>query len=1050
MKLSDTKILLILLLTFAITVVYGFTCNGIDSSSETACSGHVAKNTLLQSTNEVYREMPENDYLVSSDGTFKLVIENKSLRLYSGPNLIKILYNPDRPLEDYGRMWLIMLNYALALFANSGGTVWTQYVISIGFKPYSLVLQNDGNLVVYYQSGIAWTSETAIPGKRNDYLYTGSYCQEPRCFGYNSTDINNVCSGKENYGGSMCEYHKCFGKLSTDKSVCSGHGFCIGVDNCACVDYRTTAKNTLASSSILFLNEYIMSSNGRFKLILESGGLRIYDNSTVKRVITTFNPTYTTIKLQMQANGNLVLSISGTTLWETMTANGGIPPYNLVMQSDGNLILYHAGGYLTNWNTAVAGLTSDYFYGGNNCQEPRCFGLSPSHSNVCSGKGPNSCECQSGWKGATDCSKQSCELLDNCSNHGICVDPNRCDCQSGWKGSNNCSMFTCDGLNNCNNRGSCIGPNQCSCLENNYGSQCDVEITLQYPSIVSLSTNITFTPNITSILSNPSMTFKWSQISGPNTLDLDNISTTGTDKKELTIKANTDTFNNGLIEGATYHLKLHITVKELNGSFNIEKVVIFTPNRSPIINSFSIVDSLTNQETTFGLVDQTNFKLTILNASDSENQDLQYSFGYFNQLGEKIIISPFSSNNYTFFKVPILGTVRLFFAVRDSMLSVTQKEFSIMLIDPIDSSNEKQLIDYVSSLVNSTSVDYNNLQVLEVATVLLDKTLNSNTSREAERIELKSKIINNLSNYIINNNQSDVSSVVNILNLLSNQTKEITVPTSIKSLTILKTLINNNHNRNEISEKREDILKITSQLITSTFSSQQQTNTSDIVKNILDGISKFTAINLNNGEFIISNYNNINSLFIKGRIEEIVNILTTSLNSSLTSIIGLTSINIPIDSIQQIIGLNTVVLSIQKVNPIIYSFSERILTSSILRISLFSQNGNVIEINQLTKPIEFELKMTTTTVPTGMIRKCLYFNEKLKQFSDEGVETVNVTGEEKLKCKVYHLTDFTTGMQVLQPRSSISKVMISTGSINGVNNLWLYLVLMISFYIAIK
>eukprot|EP00118_Oscarella_pearsei_P024297 m.303372 g.303372 ORF g.303372 m.303372 type:complete len:4895 (+) comp40834_c0_seq19:159-14843(+) len=55
------------------------------------------------------------------------------------------------------------------------------------------------------------------------------------------------------------------------------------------------------------------------------------------------------------------------------------------------------------------------------------------------------CVCFRGWHGS-DCSKASCEDVNNCSGYGTCVGPNQCRCRVGWKGractTTYCSLYS--------------------------------------------------------------------------------------------------------------------------------------------------------------------------------------------------------------------------------------------------------------------------------------------------------------------------------------------------------------------------------------------------------------------------------------------------------------------------------------------------------------------------------------------------------------------------------------------------------------------------------
>ena len=82
--------------------------------------------------------------------------------------------------------------------------------------------------------------------------------------------------------------------------------------------------------------------------------------------------------------------------------------------------------------------------------------------NSCSGHGlciaPDVCQCSSGWEGSS-CSNYSCSRVYNCLGRGDCVGPDKCLCKNGWTGQD-CSVAGCSERSNCSGRGICVRPNE--------------------------------------------------------------------------------------------------------------------------------------------------------------------------------------------------------------------------------------------------------------------------------------------------------------------------------------------------------------------------------------------------------------------------------------------------------------------------------------------------------------------------------------------------------------------------------------------------------------
>ncbi|KAL9646274.1 hypothetical protein ABK040_009961 [Willaertia magna] len=169
----------------------------------------------------------------------------------------------------------------------------------------------------------------------------------------------------------------------------------------------------------------------------------------------------------------------------------------------------------------------------------------------------------------------------------------------------------------------------------------------------------------------------------------------------------------------------------------------------------------------------------------------------------------------------------------------------------------------------------------------------------------------------------------------------------------------------------------------------------EIIKSILDSISKSIVQSLISGQSQLIQTNNIKTYLVKDTVDSLVNTLSTTVISQL----GIFKLNLPIDALK----------------------------------TLFKNNGidiaNPVALGVNCLPIEFE--MTIISSDTGN-NKCWYYNEKVKALRLDGVETV-VINSNQVKCRVYHLTDFTTAPQTVSPSLSVAKSTRVIGSTSKVH-----------------
>ena len=105
-----------------------------------------------------HRTIPENSFLESKDGRFKMVVQGDG-------NLV--IYQQDKSIwasntagEGSPEFELAIQNDGNVVLYGRNGSIWATNTNSAGSGPYTLVMQNDGNLVLYDRKASIWQSGT--------------------------------------------------------------------------------------------------------------------------------------------------------------------------------------------------------------------------------------------------------------------------------------------------------------------------------------------------------------------------------------------------------------------------------------------------------------------------------------------------------------------------------------------------------------------------------------------------------------------------------------------------------------------------------------------------------------------------------------------------------------------------------------------------------------------------------------------------------------------------------------------------------------------------
>lgn len=218
-----------------------------------------------------------------------------------------------------------------------------KYILSSDAQS-TLVLQGDGNLVLYSDYKPTWWSGTA--GHTNaSYLAMQT---DGNLVEYSSSNQPIWSSGTAGNPGAYLSLQS-DGNLvvysSTNQPLWASGS--INVPG-----FFNTSDTTLPNGD-LYPNQYLESDNGNYKLLLQTdGNLVLYYQGAAIWNTGTYGESVE--YLAMQGDGNLVLyNTAGAAIWNSGTEGNG--PSFLNMQDDGNLVLYTNSIHAT-WSSNTHGV----------------------------------------------------------------------------------------------------------------------------------------------------------------------------------------------------------------------------------------------------------------------------------------------------------------------------------------------------------------------------------------------------------------------------------------------------------------------------------------------------------------------------------------------------------------------------------------------------------------------------------------------------------------------------------------------------------------------
>lgn len=215
-----------------------------------------------------------------------------------------------------------------------------QYILS-GNVQHVLMLQTDGNLVLYHNKSAVWNSHTAGSGATqlmmqmdgNLVLYTAA---GTAVWNSHTAGTGHAYAAMQS-DGNFVIYADSIG--ATWQSNTSGHA-----------NYTYEGSDRLSNSaSVNIVNDYLRSADKRYALLLQPDGNLVLFGPGYHVLWNSQTAGSNAAFLIMQYDGNLVLyTAGGNVIWNSHTAGRGTS-YG-VMQNDGNFVVYNSSGQWT-WQT---------------------------------------------------------------------------------------------------------------------------------------------------------------------------------------------------------------------------------------------------------------------------------------------------------------------------------------------------------------------------------------------------------------------------------------------------------------------------------------------------------------------------------------------------------------------------------------------------------------------------------------------------------------------------------------------------------------------------
>ncbi|MFC2036027.1 MauE/DoxX family redox-associated membrane protein [Chloroflexota bacterium] len=301
----------------------------------------------------------------------------------------------------------------------------------------------------------------------------------------------------------------CFGIPGNDPGVCSGHGTCVGTDNCQCdagwtgLDCEFEEVTHYYCNGIWQGDSSVCSTHGT----CGNDGLCTcaegYSGSDCETIATCNDIPYTD---ENACGEHGTCTVDGQCVCEAgyYTADPLTPCEAVLKCGDGYYLIDGTDPEACNFqgdcvfdnNGELGKCVCQDDFTGPTCQQPRmCNNVYSYESDVCNGLGDcladGLCDCVDGVSGDfCENDNRHCGgfYFDDpgvCNGNGICLyneqaGQHQCECYSGYYGVETyCyDLVTCNGVPGnfpeaCGEHGTCVGPDTCECDTNWEGANCD-------------------------------------------------------------------------------------------------------------------------------------------------------------------------------------------------------------------------------------------------------------------------------------------------------------------------------------------------------------------------------------------------------------------------------------------------------------------------------------------------------------------------------------------------------------------------------------------------
>jgi hypothetical protein len=207
-----------------------------------------------------------------------------------------------------------------------GGRLDADQALVSADERHRLIMQGDGNLVLYGPTGVAWATGTSISGSFAILQYDGNFVVEGPTGPTWSADSTGRQGSRlilQN-DGNLVLY------TQDDRAVWSSQGGLVPV----------APSDTIVQGGRLEADESRVSSDGRFRLLMQAdGNLVLYGpQGAAWASHSSGSPSYAVL----QDDGNFVVYGPGGPTWSAGTTGAG--GSRIVVQNDGNVVLYASDG----------------------------------------------------------------------------------------------------------------------------------------------------------------------------------------------------------------------------------------------------------------------------------------------------------------------------------------------------------------------------------------------------------------------------------------------------------------------------------------------------------------------------------------------------------------------------------------------------------------------------------------------------------------------------------------------------------------------------------